>query len=239
VSVKKTAIVFYSAGKDSHLALLSAVKKGYSPFLVTFRGGKNHRRYFNDLPKVEIVKEQAGLMGFPIFVCGVKSHPDSFLFERVMVFLKNKIFVRNGSDKIAHFSSNDYQEEKRDKTENKKFIRICSRLDIAFIPFKKIIKEDATFAPIGMALKEKVESIIVSTDVNVDRKWLGRRCDGKFVGYIKGESQKGNKIDANNFQTLVVKSPLFKKRLKILKHSIFAGGERGQAFLKVDKYEFE
>ena len=125
------------------------------------------------------------------------------------------------------------------RIKNKKFAQICSKLDIAFIPFKKVIKEDATFAPMRMALKEKIESIMVSTDENVNQKWLGQKCDGKFIKYIKEESEKGNKIDANNFQTLVVKSPLFKKRFKILKHSIFVGEKNRQGFLKIEKYEFE
>ena len=63
------------------------------------------------------------------------------------------------------------------------------------------------------------EAIIVVVDSKLlDEKWLGRKIDSEFINEVhRLNRQKGTHVGGSGYHTIVTDSPLFKKRLKIVK----------------------
>ena len=77
-------------------------------------------------------------------------------------------------------------------------------------------------------IKNKFEAIITGVFAHpLDKKWLGRKLDGKFVEEMKKLNEK-YKIspagEGGEFETFVLNCPLFKKGLKVKDGKIFGEG---------------
>lgn len=226
--MKKHAVILYSGGKDSHLALYYAVEKGYVPHLFFADAEDNQLKISKNLITSDIIKYHPILMNIPINTVKIKkTRPNIDTLRKILV--KFKKF----SD-VTLFNS-DYQiADKKDKEIYKNTLKLCKQINIKFIPFTEIIKEDSLFAPIKMSLKNKIKSCIVSVQKEINRKWLGKYADSKFISYLKTKIKKGIHIDGNSYQTLVIKSPLFNgKSLKITESEILYDSEEEQHVLKI------
>jgi len=82
----------------------------------------------------------------------------------------------------------------------------------------------------------KIRPLIISIEDKISKKWLGKIADDKFIDYIEKENRKGNNISGNDFQTLVIESPLFSRKMKILDSEVFK--YKRTIFLKIKRYEF-
>jgi len=82
----------------------------------------------------------------------------------------------------------------------------------------------------------KIRPLIISIEDKISKKWLGKIADDKFIDYIEKENRKGNNISGNDFQTLVIESPLFSRKMKILDSEAFK--YKRTIFLKIKRYEF-
>lgn len=224
---KKCAVI-YGGGKDAHLTLLSAIKQGFEiSCLITFDAGKTHYDFFSDLRKIEIVKQHAKLLNTKLFIFKItpllqKSSLKKVFLETIKAVVKkykiNTIFAGN--------------------TEDPKEANIWREAgEIMKVKIKLPLEHKNIFEIIKKCEKNKIIPIIVAIEKNVDKKLLGQKMDKKIISYIKNERQKGNYLDGNDFQTLVIKSPLLKKEMKIQKTQIFSYDTT--TYLKIDHFTFK
>jgi diphthamide synthase (EF-2-diphthine--ammonia ligase) len=240
----KLALANYSGGKDSHIAIYKAKIKGYNiPYVFTLNGGKEHFRAFNSFINVDLIKEHCRLMGINLIEHKFKVNNE--FFERgenayISVFcsgIKKVVSKLNSQgDNITFFSSIDYELEKNDKIlvrGIKKFLKESN------IKFYSAVKGRSTLDILKLSLKLGIKSLIVVVERNIDIYWLGKIITCDFIDYIINEKNKGNFIDTNDFQTLVIESPLMKKRINIKDFDIIYDPLKitTSILLKIKKFE--
>ena len=223
----KKCVVIYSGGKDGHLALAQAVEdKAVIQCLMTIDGGARHPAYFHDLRKVEILKVHAALMGIPLFIYKAPAgfSPKKGPAELVKILSK---LGKKYSFKTIYSGASDY-DEGGNAAQFKKVFKTAGFTTVAPFASKNVAE----------LIKEcelrGIKAVIVAVEKNVDKAWLGARLDKKFAAYIAKQAREGAGIDGNCFQTLVLESPLMKKRIEILKTSILA--KKTTTFLKINKF---
>jgi diphthamide synthase (EF-2-diphthine--ammonia ligase) len=240
----KTCISNYSVGKDSHIAIYKAKIKGYNiPYVFTLNGGKEHFRAFNNFINVDLIKEHCRLMGINLVEHRFKV--DKKFFEKgedayISVFcsgIKKVVSKLNfQGDNITFFSSIDYELEENDKIlvrGIKKFLKESN------IKFYSAVKGRSTLDILELSLKLGIKSLIIGVERNIDIYWLGKIITYDFIDYIINEKNKGNFIDTNDFQTLVIESPLMKKRINIKDFDIIYDPLKitTSILLKIKKFE--
>ena len=157
----------------------------------------------------------------PIFCAGIKKAISKITFP-----VSSLTFV----------SSMDYEMEENEKVlvqGVKVFLKTSS------IKFISVVKGRSTIDILKHLLRIGIKAIIVGVERNIETFWLGRIIDNEFIDYIEQEKKKGNFINTNDFQTLVVESPLMKKRIKIKDFDVFDDPERitTSILLKIKEYE--
>ena len=205
---EKTCAIVYSGGKDSHLALIYAVKSGFSiSSLTLFDGGENHSKYFHDFPKIEMIRAHSNLLNFPLLVVPVAK----------------KFRTKNIKENVAVLIS-----ENKKKFDFDSFIIGISRCqrDGNISVWKNAVENTGLkfYAPIlgfdliyscRVSVELGVVSIITGVEkAQVDKKWLGREIDEDFISYLEDKKKKGKNIDGGGIQTMVVQSPLFSGRIE-------------------------
>jgi len=240
----KLALANYSGGKDSHIAIYKAKIKGYNiPYVFTLNGGKEHFRAFNSFINVDLIKEHCRLMGINLIEYKFKVNNE--FFERgenayISVFcsgIKKVVSKLNSQgDDITFFSSIDYELEENDKI----LVRgIKKFLNESNIKFYSAVEGRSTLDILKLSLKLGIKSLIIGVERNIDIYWLGKIITYDFIDYIINEKNKGNFIDANDFQTLVIESPLMKKRINIKDFDIIYDPLKitTSILLKIKKFE--
>lgn len=232
--MSKKAIILYSGGKDSHLALLTAVKKGFEPVLWHIDAGAKRHIFFSNYADSELIKAQAGLAGFNLSLIKVKKLEPEKIFRKI---IEESLKSMSPSDKPVYFSSNDYQEEKKDKRVNAQFREICKKYGVQFISFKDIIGKDDTLTPIKMAVRKEIKSVVIGLERHIDRNWLLKPVDSSFAKMIDAEMKDGKPVDANSYQSLVLESPLFgNKKIKLIKTDYACHPKDLRHFVIIKKY---
>lgn len=212
--MKKKALILYSGGKDSHLALLTAIKKGYDPILWYMDGGAKRHIFFSNYIGPDIVKAHAEMAGFKLFTIKMANHEPVKIARKI---IRETINMLNEGEELVYFSSNDYQETKKDKKFNKQLRDICKDSGIKFISFLDIIKKDDVSLPIKMCIEKGIKSIVIGLEREIDKNWLLKSVDLSFAKMLIKDLKSGKNIDGNSYQSLVLESPLFgNKKMKIL-----------------------
>lgn len=211
----KYAFTNYSGGKDSHLSLILAKKLGYKiKILFSFNGGKIHYKIFNDFLKIEIIKKQSKMMGIELFEYRFSDYKIPFID-----CVKNLLILKKIKANMTFISSFDY--EFVDKKDHYIYNEIKKFLHNNKIKFKSFVNGKDTIEVIKESIKNNITSIITAVEKNVDVNWIGKEINERFIEYIKKEQKRGNIITANDFQTLVIKSPILNKKLIIDRYDIF------------------
>ncbi len=232
--MNKKALILYSGGKDSHLALLYAVKKGFEPLLFHIDAGNKKHKFFSNYVGADIIEKHVFMMRLSINMIKIKTFDPVKIFGEILNEAVKKI---KPGEKLFYFSSNDYQEKPKDKKVNRKFMNICKAKKVNFIPFTKVIGKDDVLSPIQMCLKNGVKSVIVSLEREFDKDWLLKPVDSNFAKMIKTRLKAGDNIDGNSYQSLVIESPLFgKKKLRILKTKYAYDPKDIRHFAVIKKY---
>lgn len=234
--MQKIAFSNYSGGKDSHYSIYKALKEGYSiPFIFTFNAGKIHHKIFNDSLKIKILKEQSRLMGIRMIEYKFEDYKIPFI-DAIKEIHRKEIYGK--FKKITFYSSMDYEiREKKDSLLIRDILSLFKKLNIKY---KSAVKGKTTIEMIKETLKCGIRYIITAVEKNIDINWLAKEVDENFINYINRENAKGNHIDANDFQTLVIKSPLIKKKLKIESWEIVSEKDdtTSSKIMKIKRFKF-
>lgn len=212
----KLAILF-SGGKDSTYAAWLAKKFGYELTCLISIFSENPESYMFHTPSIEKTKKQAEILDIPLIVQKTKGDKEEELrdLEIAIEKAKQKYKIQGIVSGAIH---SVYQASRIQK--------ICGKLNLeCFNPLWQKNEEEY----IAELIKDNFKVILTGVFAYpLDKFWLGREIDGKFIQDIKKLNEK-YKIhlagEGGEYETFVLNCPLFKKELKIKNKKISSDGE--------------
>jgi len=210
--IEKYALLF-SGGKDSVYAGYLAKKAGNGIACLITIISENPESYMFHTPSISEVKKQAKVMNLPIITKKTKGEKEKELID-LEDAIKSAIKKYKIKGIITGAVASVYQAARIQK--------VCDKLKIEV--FNPLWQKDQI-----ELLDELVRSNfnIIITGVfayPLDKSWIGRIIDKKFIKDIKSlnEKYKINPVgEGGEFESFVLNCPLFVKPLKIKKSSIF------------------
>lgn len=198
--------VLFSGGKDSTYAAWLAKKEGHEIVCLITLYSLNKESYMFHTPAIEMTEKQAKLMEIPLVkqeTLGVKEGELLDLKRAIRKAIKKHEIEGIVTGALA----SDYQASR--------ILEICRFFKISCInPLwqknqSELLKE---------LVRNRFEVIISGVAAYpLDKKWIGRKIDEKFIADLRALSEKYKVNPAGEggeFETLVVSCPLFKERLK-------------------------
>ena len=198
--------ILFSGGKDSTYAAYLAKKEGHEIACLITIYSENKESYMFHTPGIEVVEEQARLMGIPLVKQETPGVKEDELLDLKRA-IRKAIKKHEIEGVVTGALASNYQASR---------IRaICDALKVECI---NPIWGKNQIKLLEELLENKFEVIVSGVAAYpLDRKWIGRRIDEKFIMEIKAleEKYKLNPAgEGGEMETLVVNCPLFKKRLK-------------------------
>lgn len=219
---RKLAALF-SGGKDSMLAIQLAESGGYRvEYLITIKPASDESYYFH-YPNTWITGLQARAMGKRHIMVAVKS---SSREDELRALRDAAELIRDEVDGLLSGVN-------RSRSQYESFQRVCEDLGLELI------------APLWMRspehlLEEVVSSGIVAMIVGVaamglGKEILGRIIDQELISQLRDFSKRYH-VDllgeGGEFETLVLDSQLFRKRIEILDYEVKWSGYNGLLLVK-------
>ena len=213
----------FSGGKDSTLAIQLAEAMGHHvDYLITVKAASEESYYFH-YPNIWTTSLQARAMDRRQIMVSARSvsRDDELQALRDAVEL-----IRDEVDGLLSGVN-------RSRSQHDSFQRLCEELGLKFL------------APLWMrdpreVLEEVVSSGITAMIVGVAAMGLGRELLGKIIDHelislLNSLSEKygvSMLSEGGEFETLVLDSPLFKKRIEILDYEIRWSGYSGMLLVR-------
>ncbi len=201
--------VLFSSGKDSMYAMHVMKKQNYEiSCLVTIKS-ENKDSFMFHTPNVDLAKLQAEALGVPLIEYKTKGVKEKELKDMEKALKKAKVdYGIEGVVTGALFSN--YQRERVEK--------VCDKLGLKiFFPLWHIDQK----VLMNELIKNNYEVVISSVAADgLDEKWLGRKIDEKALKeLLKLNRQFKMNVagEGGEFESLVLDTPLFKKRIEIIK----------------------
>ena len=208
--------VLFSGGKDSTYAAWLAKNEGYNLSCLISLWSKNKDSFMFHTPAIELTKKQAECISASLIVQETEGEKELELkdLEKAIKFAIKKYKIEG----IVTGAVESVYQASRVQT-------ICNKLGIeCFNP----LWQKNQIEILEDLVKNKFEVLISGVAAYpLDKKWIGRAIDKKFIEEIKVLSEK-YKInpagEGGEFESLVVNCPLFKKRLKVGLKNVFGEG---------------
>lgn len=218
--------VLYSGGKDSNYSMYLAKQEGNEIVCLITLLSENQDSYMFQTPSVGQTKKQAKVLGLPLIVArthGVK--------EEELVDLKKvikKAIKDYGIDGIVTGAVRSVYQASRIKN-------ICNDLGIECI---NPIWQKNQIELLEELIEKGFEIIIVGVGAYpLGKEWLGRKIDKDFVEEMKvlQEKYKINPSgEGGEFESFVLWSPLFKKKLRVKSKEISGEGHAWRMEIEVE-----
>ncbi|MEX0933018.1 MAG: diphthine--ammonia ligase [Candidatus Pacearchaeota archaeon] len=210
--------ILFSGGKDSTLATLIAKSQDYEIACLISVVSKNKESYMFHTPSISKTKIQAEAMGIPLISKETQGEKEKEL-ENLKEAIKNakeKYFIEGI---VTGAVESIYQASRVQK--------ICNELDLEC--FNPLWKKNQ-FELLNDLIKNNFEVVLTGVFAfPLDKTWLGKKIDEKFIEEIKklNEKYKINPAgEGGEYETFVLYVPdLFKKRLNIKNSKDFSTGE--------------
>lgn len=205
---KEKVGVLFSGGKDSNLSLWLAQKAGKEISCLISLIPENVDSYMFQTPDINFLKMQAFALDIPLLVTKTKGKKEKELVDlkNAIAFAKSKFGI-NGV--VAGTLYSKYQKERIEK--------ICKELDLNLITPLWHMKEEEE---IRLLLDNDFKFIICKIAAfGFSEKILGKVFDYKDLDEFKKLNKKyGIHIagEGGEYETLVLDSPLFKKRISVI-----------------------
>ncbi len=209
--------ILFSGGKDSIYAAYLAKKTGHKLVCLISILSKNKESYMFHTPSISRTKYQAEVMNIPILIQETEGKKEEELKE-----LKRAIKLAIKKYKIEGIVTGAIQSV----YQSSRIQKICNSLKIeCFNPLWQ--KNEIEY--LNELIKNKFKVILTGVFAYpLDKSWLGRPINKRFIDNIKKLNQK-YKIHAagegGEFETFVLNCPLFKHELKIKGFKDFKEGE--------------
>ena len=214
--MKKCAILF-SGGKDSTYSAYLAKQKGYELTCLITLISENKESYMFHTPSIEKTKKQAEVMDIPIMISTTKGEKEKELVDLQKAIQKAK--DKFGIDTLVTGALHSVYQASRIQ-------KICDDIGIkCFNPLWH--KNEITY--LNEILENKFEILIIGVFAYpLDKSWLGRKVDKRFINKVAELKQKYNIHPAGEggeFETFVLNCPLFKKPLQVKSFKDVSTGE--------------
>ncbi len=199
--------VLFSGGKDSVYALYLEKKKGNKIACLISIYSQNKESYMFHTPSITRVEAQAEVLDIPLEITKTKGEKEEELkdLEHAIAKAKEK-YALTGI--VTGALASVYQASRIKK--------ICDRLDLKSI--NPIWQKDQ-FELLKELIDNNFEVILTGVFAYpLDKTWLLRRIDAKFIEEMKDLHQKYKVNPAGEggeFESFVVNCPIFKRKLII------------------------
>lgn len=200
--------ILFSGGKDSTYVTYLAKKNGYKVGCLISIFSKNKESFMFHTPSIERVREQSKTMKIPLIIVKTKGEKEKELLdlERAILLAINKYKIKGI---VTGAVESVYQSSRIQK--------ICNKLKIEC--FNPLWQKDQ-FELLNDLIKNKFEIIITGVFADgLDKSWLGRKIDRKFVKEMKRLNEKyGMSVsgEGGEIESFVINCPLFKRKLNII-----------------------
>ncbi len=209
--------VLFSGGKDSTYAMYLAKKAGNELACLITLHSENKESYMFHTPSIEQTEKQAEVLGIPLMVSKTRGVKEKELVDLTNAIkkAKEKYHIEGIVTGALH---SVYQAERIQK--------ICDNLKLKCLnPLWH--KDEISYLKELIDNKFKVMVVGIAA-YPLDKSWLGRMIDDKFIDEVKVLKDK-YKIHAagegGEFETFVLDCPMFKHELKIKSYKDFNEGE--------------
>jgi len=199
--------ILFSGGKDSTYATYLAKQRGMEISCLISVFSKNKESYMFHTPSISEVKKQAKVMEIPLLTGKTEGKKELELIDLEKI-IKKAIKKYKIDTLVTGALHSDYQASRIQK--------ICDNLKIKC--FNPIWHKDE-IQYLEELIENKFKIVIVGVFAYpLDKKWLGRIIDNKFISEVKILKEK-YKIHAagegGEFETFVLNCPLFSRELKM------------------------
>ncbi|MCW8965712.1 MAG: diphthine--ammonia ligase [Candidatus Pacearchaeota archaeon] len=216
--------LLFSGGKDSTYAGFLANKEGYDLACLISIYSENKDSFMFHTPSIDKTKKQAEVMNIPLIIQETKGKKEDELkdLEKAIRKAKEECDIEGV---VTGAIESVYQASRVQK--------ICDKLNLeCFNPLWQ--KDELEY--LNELVRERFEVIIVSVAAYpLDKKWLGRKIDKKFISEVR-ELKDKFKIhpagEGGEFETFVIDCPLFKRGLKIKDKKI--SGEKNSWRMEIE-----
>jgi diphthine-ammonia ligase len=201
------AVVLFSGGKDSTMAVYKAIRSGWNVKYLVSMISENTESYMYHTANIHLTDLLSQAMGISLIKATTKGEKEKELedLKAVLSNLKNK-----GIDSVFTGAlASSYQKSRIDK--------ICSDLNLqSCAPLWHRNPQEYMEEIIDLGF----EVIITSASAEgLDESWLGRKMDKKLLEEILILHEKYGMhlaFEGGEAETLVLDCPLFQKRIQIL-----------------------
>jgi asparagine synthase (glutamine-hydrolysing) len=202
----------FSGGKDSTFAIFLAKKQRHDILCLISVFSENPDSYMFHTPSISQVKKQAERMNLPIIIKKTRGEKEVELEELEEVI--NKAKEEYSIEGIVTGALQSVYQASRIR-------KICDKLNLECV--NPLWRKDQ-FELLEDLIKNRFEVIITGVAAYpLDKSWLGRKIDRKFIEDVK-KLNREFKInpagEGGEFETFILNCPLFKKPLKIVKSDI-------------------
>jgi len=208
--------ILFSGGKDSCYAAWLAKKNKHNLVCLISIFSENKESFMFHTPLIEKTKKQAEVMNLPLIIQKTKGKKEEELRDLEKA-IKTAIKKYKIKGIVTGAIASVYQVSRVQK--------ICDKLKIeCFNPLWQIDEEDY----LKELIKNKFEVIVTGVFAyGLNKSWLGRKIDKKFIKDIKQLKEK-YKIhvagEGGEFESFVLNCPLFRRKLRIKGKEIFGEG---------------
>jgi ABC transporter with metal-binding/Fe-S-binding domain ATP-binding protein len=216
----------FSGGKDSTYAIFKAMKEHEVACLIAIKS-LNPESYMFHVPAFEHIEKQAEALGIPLILVETKGVKEEELkdLQKAIEEAKKKYSIEGI---VTGAVASTYQASRIQK--------ICADLSLKVINPLWNINQMQLLKDL---IKDKFEVIITGIAAYpLDEKWLGRKLDENTLKEME-KLEKEFKInvagEGGEFETLVVDSPIHKKRIDLVETEKEYKGHHG--ILKIKKME--
>lgn len=208
--------ILFSGGKDSTYTCYLAKKMGHEVACLITIFSKNPESFMFHTPAIELSKKQAELMGIPLITKKTEGEKEKELEDLRRAVEKAKVKY-NLQGIVTGAVVSNYQASR--------IAEICRSLGLKCL---NPLWNKNQVELLEELIENKFEVIISGVAAYpFDKKWVGRRIDGRFIYDIKKFAEKyriNPAGEGGEFETLVINCPLFKKKLSIKITDIIGGG---------------
>ena len=214
--IKKCAVLF-SGGKDSCYTTFLAKKKGYQIACLISIFSENKESYMFHTPSISRTKQQAKIMQIPLIIQKTKGKKEEELKDLEKAIKKAKDDFKINTIITGAIASN-YQKSRIQK--------ICDKFGLECI---NPLWDKDEIEYLHELIDNKFKVIITGVFAYpLDKSWLGRQIDKKFIDEVKQLKDK-YKIhpagEGGEFETFVLDCPLFEKPLEVKSFNDVEEGE--------------
>ncbi len=218
--------VLFSGGKDSTYSAYIAKQQGHELSCLISIISENPDSFMFHTPNIMLVKKQAEVMGLPLITKTTKGVKEDELkdLELAIIEAKEKYNIEAIITGAMH---SDYQASRIQK--------ICDLLGLKCI---NPLWHKNEIEYLDELIKNNFKVIITGVFAEgLDKTWLGREIDDRFIEDVKKLHEK-YKIhpagEGGEIESFVLNCPLFKRELKVINKKISGEGNSWKMDIMVE-----